>query len=121
MDTCDGQICFVRAVKSTSSNQVESIDRGCFSQLLNDLIDRICSGDTMIQGNILAVYSCCNDIEFCNANLTVHFRPNTTASPTTALSPAATIPVGETHVSTCIPLSNISLLYLCVWLMKQIL
>ena len=106
MDMCDGQTCFVRKLKFTSSN-ASVVDRGCFSTQHEffDTVNHLCSGDTFLRGDLLAVYSCCNDTEFCNRNLTVHFRPNMT--PTTALSPAATVPVGEEHVCTCIVLARV--------------
>ena len=112
MDTCDGQTCFVRKVKVTSSN-ASVVDRGCFiiQHGSFDTINRLCSGDTLLHGDFLTVYACCNNTEFCNTNLTVHFRPNRTPSPTTALSPAATVPVGEKHACTCIAFYSISLLY----------
>ena len=120
METCDGQTCFVKKLKFTSSN-ASVVDRGCFSiqhESFATTINRLCSGDTFRQGNFLTVYTCCNNTELCNTNLTVHFRPNRTPSPTTALSPAATVPVGEEHVCTGIVLAY-STYSVCVCLMRQ--
>ena len=119
METCDGQTCFVRKVKSTSSNEFITVDRGCINIPFDTSINQLCSEDTIhIQGSLLTVYACCNDTDFCNRNLTVHFYPNMTPSPTTALSPAATVPVGEEHVCTCIVLAY-STYSVCARLMRQ--